>query len=219
MRPELEILEDRTAPAVVGIPNPEINVIALGGFNPAVINSALAQNAIGNIVSSITLGKGLPFGDQVLLRASLFFNQNSYHGTDTVIAEVLPPGHPIPTDPNSGQPTTARFVLHLLGGSVPVAILPATVNLPSGPGNIWELRVIQQGWFYQDPPGVTTIQGIPPGPDSQDQLRQPNFLFGELWLLYLLDQSIQNGNSGFFLLNRVGSLKAAIAPTVPVLGP
>lgn len=190
--PLLEPLEARDAPS--GIPDPQFTVLALGGGSPALAQTRLAQDAVGKVVSAASVGDPLPLGDQVYIKASLFFRQDLYHGTSTVVCEVPPPGVGVPADPASGDPTTARYVLDMLGGSFPVIVVPDGVAVPQGAGNLWEVRTLQQGWFAKDPPPGTPINAIPPGPDSTSSLGAPNFQEGELVLdatfLYLYEHDV-----------------------------
>jgi hypothetical protein len=155
-------------------------VLSFNG-NTKLLQSRLVNDAIGKVVNAANVNGSLPGGDQLLVKAYLYFHQDAYHGPSTVIAEAPPVGD-VPVDPANGHPTTARYVLNFLGGQVPVGLFPDGVQVPAGPGNLWEAKMWEDGWFFTDPPGVTNINAIPPGPDSQDNLHAPNFQEGTLLL-------------------------------------
>ena len=176
-KPLLERLETRFAPT--GIANPQAVVLYLGNQPAGVLDSRVVQTGIAHVAGSAQVNTPLPLGDQLYLKAFLFFHPQDYHGTDTVLVEVLPPGEKGPTDPQ-GRETTGRTLMPMLGGAVPVIIIPYDLlNQPNLYGLTWELTALQRGWPLEDPPGVTMTSLIPlngPGPDPT----AVNLLLGDL---------------------------------------
>jgi hypothetical protein len=189
MIPRLEQLERRDAPT--GVANPQATVIYLGNQPPGVLDSRIVQTGIARVASSAQVDTPLPLGDMLYLKIFLFLHPEDYHGTDTVLVEVLPPGVKGPTD-SLGRETTGRTLMGMLGGSVPVVIIPFDLlNQENLYGLTWELTAIQRGWPLEDPPGVNQTANIPlngPGPDP----KPVSFLFGIAELNSLNAQNMGN---------------------------
>lgn len=197
MRPQLESLEERLAPA--GIPAAQVEVVYLSRQNAGSMDAALAYLAAeqgGRLAASVTLpGWESAAGAEVAVTLGLLLGQIPYLGTGTVLIAVAGPGDGF---------IPYHELLPVLGGQVPVEVTPGdSAGHPEFPGASYDLAAITQGYFTSDPPapygaapepvpgiGLVTVDDVtelpPPGPDSQGQLRAPNLYAADLYFSWLL---------------------------------
>lgn len=163
MKPTLEILEERAAPAAT---------------DWHIAEAAAPPNMNSTWVVEIDTDAALFLGQLHLPGLGL-----PYQGANQIIQWDVTPqqwnsimaGYP---------PTTARLMVPAGTGDMPVILAPNWFTPQQlAPGIHWEETCFAQGWWDQDPPGVLDANKIGPGPDQSQPIPPVNFATADLLLL------------------------------------
>lgn len=156
---DLELLEDRCSPSslqITELPAPS------NMWGPLMVQY---DTAVLLMLGDWTGGKvGIPYSPNQVIQYDMPWSQ-----------WLATTGEP--------TPTTARLVVYVDGGEIPVILVPDVLLGPDAVQGIsWELTSLQMGWWNQDAPASAFPPGhvyehayMPPGPEYGEPFSPPQW--------------------------------------------
>lgn len=117
---------------------------------------------------------GTPDTIDLYMRAEYMLNQRE--PLPTVVYLALTPSQWQEWAPGM-RDDVGRQIVGFIGSYM--AVLPYSTAINPLGGQSWELTALSRGWWYEDPPGITSAAKIPPGPQLGQVLSEPNYAIAD----------------------------------------